>query len=205
MTRQRKTENLISWFRSSPWTKIKFLTYPDSKANLNVTNQNIYHLQNGSAIKMSNHSSDSLHICVLNKDELLHTKDAKFAPGIQVSCPYLLCNYKNSQFQQAGRFPSGSKNYFAFLTLNVFFQFSKVQLFNHLKIDIQSDSNLFFYLLLEFLLNHLHSNHKHRRYNGDNLDLTMVVPQVTLKTGFSLILFGLKLTFTYSSSEYENL
>ena len=27
--------------------------------------------------------------------------------GIQVSCPYLLCNFKNSQFQQAGRFPSG--------------------------------------------------------------------------------------------------
>jgi hypothetical protein len=43
-----------------------------------------------------------------NKDELLHNKDAKFAPGIQVSCPYLLCNYKNSQFQQAGRFPSGN-------------------------------------------------------------------------------------------------
>jgi hypothetical protein len=37
--------------------------------------------QAGSAIKMSNHSSDALHICVLNKDELLHTKDAKFAPG----------------------------------------------------------------------------------------------------------------------------
>ena len=30
----------------------------------------------------------------------------------------------------------------------------------------------------EFLLNHLHSNHKHRRYNGDSLDLTMIVPQI---------------------------
>ena len=30
----------------------------------------------------------------------------------------------------------------------------------------------------EFLLNHLHSNHKHRRFNGDSLDLTMVVPQL---------------------------
>ena len=27
--------------------------------------------------------------------------------GIQVSCPYLYCNSKNSQFQHAGRFPSG--------------------------------------------------------------------------------------------------
>ena len=34
----------------------------------------------------------------------------------------------------------------------------------------------------EFLLNHLHSNHKHRRFNGDNLDLTMVVPQVEIIT-----------------------
>ena len=32
--------------------------------------------------------------------------------------------------------------------------------------------------LSEFLLNHLHSSHKHRRYNGDTLDLTMVVPQI---------------------------
>ena len=32
---------------------------------------------------MTNNSSDSLHICVLNKDELIHNKDAKFAPGIQ--------------------------------------------------------------------------------------------------------------------------
>ena len=30
----------------------------------------------------------------------------------------------------------------------------------------------------EFLLNHLHSNHKHRRYDGESLDMTMVVPQV---------------------------
>ena len=30
----------------------------------------------------------------------------------------------------------------------------------------------------EFMLNHLHSNHKHRRYDGESLDMTMVVPQV---------------------------
>ena len=30
--------------------------------------------------------------------------------GIQVSCPYLYCNSKNSQFQNAGRFPSGKKS-----------------------------------------------------------------------------------------------
>ena len=28
--------------------------------------------------------------------------------GIQVSCPYLYCSSKNSQFQNAGRFPSGA-------------------------------------------------------------------------------------------------
>ena len=30
----------------------------------------------------------------------------------------------------------------------------------------------------EFVLNHLHSSHKHRRFNGDTLDMTMVVPSV---------------------------
>ena len=28
------------------------------------------------------------------------------------------------------------------------------------------------------MLNHLHSSHKHRRFNGDTLDMTMVVPSV---------------------------
>ena len=27
-------------------------------------------------------------------------------------------------------------------------------------------------------MNHLHSSHKHRRFNGDTLDMTMVVPSV---------------------------
>lgn len=77
-----------------------------------------------------------LRICSLSKEEFTISKDAKFSPGIQVSCPYLYCTSKNSQFQHAGRFPS------------------------------------------EFVLNHLHSSHKHRRFNGDCLDMTMVVPQV---------------------------
>jgi len=77
-----------------------------------------------------------LRICSLSKEEFTISKDAKFSPGIQVSCPYLYCSSKNSQFQNAGRFPS------------------------------------------EFVLNHLHSSHKHRRFNGDTLDMTMVVPSV---------------------------
>ena len=32
------------------------------------------------------------------------------------------------------------------------------------------------------MLNHLHSNHKHRRFNGEYLDLTMIVPQVEVIT-----------------------
>ncbi len=45
-----------------------------------------------------------------------------------------------------------------------------------------SKTDFNYFVFLEFLLNHLHSNHKHRRYNGDNLDLTMVVPQVEIVT-----------------------
>ena len=41
-----------------------------------------------------------------------------------------------------------------------------------------------FFYFSEFLLNHLHSNHKHRRFNGDTLDLTMVVPQVEVVQEF---------------------
>lgn len=82
-----------------------------------------------------------LRICSLSKEEFQISKDAKFSPGIQVSCPYLYCSSKNSQFQHAGRFPS------------------------------------------EFVLNHLHSSHKHRRFNGDSLDMTMVVPQVEVENG----------------------
>jgi len=86
-----------------------------------------------------------LRICSLSKEEFQISKDAKFSPGIQVSCPYLYCNSKNSQFQNAGRFPS------------------------------------------EFVLNHLHSSHKHRRFNGDSLDMTMVVPQVDVETNSNSI------------------
>ena len=124
-------------------------------------------LQSGALLRAA---ASSLHICVLAKEDLNHTKDAKFAPGIQVSCPYLQCNFKNSQFNEKGRFPSG-----------------KVNIYNkHFQSQTNFESIYPWYLIdvidiifdLEFLLNHLHSNHKHRRFNGDNLDLTMVVPQV---------------------------
>ena len=39
----------------------------------------------------------------------------------------------------------------------------------------------------EFVLNHLHSSHKHRRFNGDSLDMTMVVPQVDVETNSNSI------------------
>ena len=39
----------------------------------------------------------------------------------------------------------------------------------------------------EFVLNHLHSSHKHRRFNGDSLDMTMVVPQVEVETNSNTI------------------
>ena len=78
--------------------------------------------------------------------------------GIQVSCPYLYCTSKNSQFQHAGRFPSGD------LLRNI--------------------RETFLYAFFsEFVLNHLHSSHKHRRFNGDSLDMTMVVPQVEVENG----------------------
>ena len=35
-----------------------------------------------------------------------------FILGIQVSCPFLYCNSKNSTFQNAGRFPSGKNSSF---------------------------------------------------------------------------------------------
>ena len=39
----------------------------------------------------------------------------------------------------------------------------------------------------EFVLNHLHSSHKHRRFNGDSLDMTMVVPQVEVEQNSNTI------------------
>ena len=89
-------------------------------------------------------------------------KDCKYQVGMQVSCPYLQCNFKNSQFQSAGKFPAGKSKIFSIFKYIV-----------HMTI---------FTFFSEFLLNHLHSNHKHRRFNGDNLDLTMVVPQVEIIT-----------------------
>ena len=46
------------------------------------------------------------------------------------------------------------------------------------KIQCWKSIYIVIFFVVEFLLNRLHSNHKHRRFNGDNLDLTMVVPQV---------------------------
>ena len=114
-------------------------------------------------------AASSLHICVLAKEDLNHTKDAKFSAGVQVSCPYLQCNFKNSQFNEKGRFPSGIYCLFIVKLLIK----TAIQIFS-LSIDVLNHM-----VFAEFLLNHLHSNHKHRRFNGDNLDLTMVVPQVT--------------------------
>ena len=42
-------------------------------------------------------------------------------------------------------------------------------------------------MYLEFVLNHLHSSHKHRRFNGDSLDMTMVVPQVDVEQNSNTI------------------
>ena len=84
-----------------------------------------------------------------------------YLAGIQVSCPYLYCNSKNSQFQHAGRFPSG----------------------NNRICDVHQADEVY----LEFVLNHLHSSHKHRRFNGDSLDMTMVVPQVEVEQNSNTI------------------
>ena len=105
---------------------------------------------------------------MLAKEDLNHTKDAKFSAGVQVSCPYLQCNFKNSQFNEKGRFPSGTN-----CLLSI-----KLLIKNALKTNFLSFDIFTSIAFAEFLLNHLHSNHKHRRFNGDNLDLTMVVPQV---------------------------
>ena len=59
-------------------------------------------------INVSNQSASNLHICIMAKEDITQNKDCKFQVGMQVSCPYLQCNFKNSQFQSAGRFPSGN-------------------------------------------------------------------------------------------------
>ena len=46
---------------------------------------------------------------IINSKEHWQTRHCQVPPaGIQVSCPYLYCSSKNSQFQNAGRFPSGA-------------------------------------------------------------------------------------------------
>ena len=60
---------------------------------------------------MSNQGSSALHICIMAKEDIMQNKDSKFAAGMQVTCPYLFCNFKNSQFQSAGRFPSGLNDF----------------------------------------------------------------------------------------------
>ena len=62
--------------------------------------------------------------------------------------------------------------------------------------DIETFS---YFPAVEFLLNHLHSNHKHRRFNGDNLDLTMVVPQVEVIQEFKRSSTKIDLSLTNGS------
>ena len=56
-------------------------------------------------------------------------------------------------------------------------------------------------LFSEFVLNHLHSSHKHRRFNGDSLDMTMVVPQVDVETNSNSIRWEKK-CFQFCKSFY---
>ena len=77
---------------------------------------------------MSNQGSSALHICIMAKEDIMQNKDSKFAAGMQVTCPYLFCNFKNSQFQSAGRFPSGLND---FLTIDwqKFVEFLPIHIF----------------------------------------------------------------------------
>ena len=89
-----------------------------------------FFLLQGAVIKVSNQGSSALHICIMAKEDIVQTKDSKFANGMQVSCPYLFCNFKNSQFQSAGRFPSG-----------LYFEYNSV-----------SKTRIFFHYLQNFFL-----------------------------------------------------
>ena len=53
-------------------------------------------------------------------------------------------------------------------------------------------------LFSEFVLNHLHSSHKHRRFNGDSLDMTMVVPQVDVETNSNSIRWEKQSVFSFA-------
>ena len=68
---------------------------------------NSFPFQCGSTIKSSSGAATALQICNLSKEDLAPSKDSKFSTGIHVSCPYLGCSMKNSQFQHMGRFPAG--------------------------------------------------------------------------------------------------
>ena len=82
-------------------------TFRHRKINVGIINQ-LLHFQCGSVIKSSsNGAATTLQICNLRKEDLAPSRDAKFSSGIHVSCPYLGCSLKNSQFQQTGRFPAG--------------------------------------------------------------------------------------------------
>ena len=49
----------------------------------------------------------ALHICNLAGPDVVHHRDGKFSSGMHVFCPYIHCNFKNSQFQTTGKFPAG--------------------------------------------------------------------------------------------------
>merc|ERR1712032_729617 len=88
------------------------------------------------------------HLCEYVRSARKSFRSVKTQSSLQASrcpVPISIVTQKNSQFQNAGRFPS------------------------------------------EFVLNHLHSSHKHRRFNGDSLDMTMVVPQVDVETNHNTI------------------
>ena len=57
-------------------------------------------------------------------------------------------------------------------------------------------------LFSEFVLNHLHSSHKHRRFNGDSLDMTMVVPQVDVETNSNSIRWEKQSVFSFAEVFY---
>ena len=62
----------------------------------------------GFAMKVTNQSSQaSLHICTMAKEDIIQSKDCKFAQGMQVTCPYLSCTFKNAIHSGTGRFPAG--------------------------------------------------------------------------------------------------
>ena len=69
-----------------------------------IINLILWHLQS-----VSINPIQSLHICGLSGADLVHHRqDGKFSSGMHVHCPYIQCNFKNSQFQTQGKFPAGT-------------------------------------------------------------------------------------------------